>query len=604
MLTHLGLDALGAGAAAGNRLAFRRSHGAPAPRGLSGPFLSGLSMDFGADLWTGEVSARGNRVSYRHLQAVEGLELDAVFTVEPDRLVIELRQSCEADMPVLDAGAWRLVWDLTAGITGAAGVPTLLPGRNGDVAWPTLWATDGAGCLSCRLLDGDPDDTRLQVESHRAQNVVTGAFVMAPRPLPDGCLVLPAGTRKATVELAAALLEPERRQKGSALHAGIRRHWGTVFSCFRPEYRGFSNHSASCNCHVSQAAPTEIVAHTRRPKIGPDPLALARFTIGRALLDGGGYGYWRNLYLDSDPNLVCAAGRIHQAEPDAGWLRRIEPGLVETVERMAGTLGRDGLVICRDLSGDSGSFRWSTNSMDVIGFGHMDAYVNAWTYRAFRNAVALLDELGRDALADQCREWAQNLEAAYAPALVNPKTGWIAGWRSRDGKLHDYAFIWVNGPAIAFGLLDRGAARKALAGLERLRAKVCPISERLGLPLNLMPISVEDHMLPRVLGGTQPTFESYTDGSLSGWPATYYLRALSIYGFKRQARRIATAMAEGYAAGVFSGGNGTGSEFRTWDGTPTGYEGTLIGCFGPMYSIAVEIGGLIPRSPEWWPAGG
>ena len=44
----------------------------------------------------------------------------------------------------------------------------------------------------------------------------------------------------------------------------------------------------------------------------PDPLDLARFTVGRALLDGGGYGYWRNLYMDSDPVLVSTAGRIHQ----------------------------------------------------------------------------------------------------------------------------------------------------------------------------------------------------------------------------------------------------------------------------------------------------
>jgi hypothetical protein len=60
-------------------------------------------------------------------------------------------------------------------------------------------------------------------------------------------------------------------------------------------------------------------------------------------------------------------------------------------------------------------------------------------------------------------------------------------------------------------------------------------------------------------------------------------------------------MEEGYAAGVFNGGNGTGHEFRSWEGLPTGYEGTLIGCFGPMYAIAIEKGVLQPKTPEWWP---
>ena len=75
--------------------------------------------------------------------------------------------------------------------------------------------------------------------------------------------------------------------------------------------------------------------------------------------------------------------------------------------------------------------------MDVVGFGHIDAYVNAWTYRAMRNANALFDALGDAALAGQCRRLAAGVRAAYARELVNPATGWVAGWKSRDGELHD-----------------------------------------------------------------------------------------------------------------------------------------------------------------------
>jgi hypothetical protein len=108
-------------------------------------------------------------------------------------------------------------------------------------------------------------------------------------------------------------------------------------------------------------------------------------------------------------------------------------------------------------------------------------------------------------------------------------------------------------------------------------------------------------MLSKILDGTQPTFEAYTDGSLSGWPATYYLRALSLYGPKDRARKMAKELEEGYTAGIFNGGKSTGHEFRSWEGLPTGYEGTLIGCFGPLYAIAIEQGVLKPSTPEWWP---
>ena len=229
--------------------------------------------------------------------------------------------------------------------------------------------------------------------------------------------------------------------------------------------------------------------------------------------------------------------------------------------------------------------------MDVVGFGHIDGYVNAWAYRAFRNAAAMLSDLGNHRnLVQRCREAAADLRQNYATQLFNPETGWVAGWRSRDNQLHDYAFIWVNGVALAFGLLDDTKAKNALSALELKREEVGPPDARMGLPCNLLPIPEEDQMLAKIFEDRNPTFETYTDGSLSGWPVTYYLRALSIYGFDEQLKKIIGDITEGYAAAVFNGGNRTGHEFRSWEGLPTGYEGTLIGCFGPMYAIAINEG--------------
>src|SRR5262249_23659149 len=157
------------------------------------------------------------------------------------------------------------------------------------------------------------------------------------------------------------------------------------------------------------------------------------------------------------------------------------------------TIGDEGLAICRALSGNSGSYRWSSNAMDVVGFGHMDAYVNAYTYRGLRNAAAMMRDLGDASLSKRCRESADALRVAFPKYLLNPETGWIAGWRSRDDQLHDYAILFVNGPALAFGLLDPSATRTALTNLEALRERVGAKSAVFGLPCALLPIRYEDH---------------------------------------------------------------------------------------------------------------
>jgi hypothetical protein len=86
--------------------------------------------------------------------------------------------------------------------------------------------------------------------------------------------------------------------------------------------------------------------------------------------------------------------------------------------------------------------------------------------------------------------------------------------------------------------------------------------------------------------------------------ASYYLRALSSHGLKAQAKKLAMELDEGHAAGLGTGGTGSGVEFRPWDGLCTGYEGTFFANFGALYAIAIEQGLFKPTEPEWWPARG
>jgi hypothetical protein len=597
-ILHLGWDGTGSGRAGENRAHCQRSAGFYT--GLSGPVLRTARGDFGANLWTGRVEVQNNHVRYRGLHSGQGVTIDAVFTVREDGFHLELTQHAERAIPVIEAEAWRLTWNCAAAMTAAAAVPTLRPGRNGEVELPMFWAGDGNGCLRCQKLSGE---AYLQVESYRCQNVVVGGLVPGVRPLPERCQMVPAGTLTSVWQFSVTAFEPVRgagRRKGARLSAAVRRHWGSVYSCFRPEYGGFSNNSISVNCHVNQHCPMETVVFSQSPERGPDPLALYRFTLERALLGGGGYGFWRNLYLDSDPVLVAGVGRCHQARPDVSWLRRVEPGLVPAVNRILGTLGPEGLVVCRDLSGNSGSHRWSSNAMDVVGFGHLDAYVNAWSYRGLRNAAPLLTALGRGELAARCTAAADALREAYPRYLLSPETGWVAGWRSRDGELHDAAYLWVNAVACAFGLLPEDTAVEALRRLECLRHAVRAGLAHFGLPFNLRPIPAEDHMLPLLRGRFTPTFENYTDGAMGPCFGMYYLRALDRHGLSEQAAQIVADLELGYERGHFNGGVGTGVEFYRWDGVPTGYEGSFVANWVPLYAIAIHRGLFQPPDPEWW----
>jgi len=597
-ILHLGWDGTESGRAGENRVS-KQLRALGTDTGHSGPVLRLAHADFGANVWTGAVEVDGNQVHYSGLHCGQGVIIDAIFTVTADGFRMELTQHADHAILALEAETWRLNWNCAAAMTAAAAVPTLRPGRNGEVHLPMFWAGDGNGCLRCEKLSGD---AYLQMESYRCQNAVVGGLVHGARPATDACQLIPAGTQTTTWEFSVTALAPAMdNDHDKRVPAAVRQHWGSLYSCFRPEYGGFSNHAVSTNCHQNQHAPMEIAAFTQMPECGPDPLECYRFTIERALLGGGGYGFWRNLYLDSDPIMVAGAGRIHQARPNLNWLRRIEPGLVQAVQRMLGTIGPEGLAICRDLSGNSGSYRWSSNAFDVVGFGHIDGYVNAWTYRGLRNASVMLALLGQQELAASCDTAATALRTAYPHYLLNPATGWVAGWRSRDGQLHDAAYLWVNGVACAFGLLPDEVAVEALSRLERLRREVGAGHAHFGLPFNLRPIPAEDHMLPILAGRFTPSFENYTDGSMGTHWAMYYVRALDSYGLHDLAAKIVADLEIGYARGHFNSGAGGGVEFYRWDGVPTGYEGTFVGNWAALYAIAIHRGLFQPTTPEWWP---
>ena len=340
---------------------------------------------------------------------------------------------------------------------------------------------------------------------------------------------------------------------------------------------------------------------------GLTALDLVRMTVDRYLAGAKGYGLvgyavepgdadliaWKAPWnsLDTYPSLLQAACTYALAAPDLPWARANFDKLSGWArEMMAGDRNGDGLIE-HAHTGNSGDRatpdKRPSNWWDTINFGHDDAYSNALAYKACLQFSELARTLGR---ADDARVYAakaERLKAAYKSAFLNPATGLLAGWRSLDGKLHDYAFTFVNGIAVCYGLLERGEAN---AVMDRLLAKMAAVgftNFRLGLPGNLVPVRKEDYVFHNWAGARavgepfeddgRDAFQLYENGGATACYAYFTVKALYALGRVADARRIFLPMLDGFAAGEFQGfcADGKSRDWRDWKGGCNGYEGLL-----------------------------
>jgi hypothetical protein len=438
------------------------------------------------------------------------------------------------------------------------------------------------------------------VESSRTAMRGSTAFIPGGERLPEGDLRLPRGRHEAELRLRVGRLLPDSAH-AEDLPTGLRRYLASGLG-FRPEHGGLSNNAYSVNCHVSQVFATDVACAVRPPAVGPDPVELARSTVQLALHNGPGYGDNRELYQDSDPSLLISLAEIHRHRPDRYWLRRVWPHVVPLLERVTAALDERGLLLCRRLTGNAGSRAWSSNAWDVISFGHYDAYSNAQAYRALRGMTAVAREAGEATWSERCRRAADALLAAYQPCFYNPETGLIAGWRSADDQLHDYAFPWINGLAVCYGLVSAEVGRDIMERLEALRMAKGLLSFDLGMAANLLPVPHGEHAMQGLRADGRDAYGLYINGCLTPCLATWYFRALSVVGLTEAADQVCRDLCAGFAADAFMGGVGSGDEFRTWEGLGTGYEGALVGVPHALLAVLRHLEPATVPDPEWWPA--
>jgi hypothetical protein len=398
---------------------------------------------------------------------------------------------------------------------------------------------------------------------------------------------------------------------------GFRRSFLNIFQV-NPRVQMLANNASSdpvpftvyMNAMVAAAAPPLAP--------GLSAFDLVRMTLDRYLAGAKGYGLvgyavkpgdadlvaWKAPWnsLDTYPSLLQSACIYAAGAHDTAWARaNYEKLLGWAREMMAGDTNGDGLIE-HPHTGNSGdratADRRPSNWWDTINFGHDDAYSNALAYRACLQFSDLARSLERAEDADFFADKAARLKAAYKNAFLNPATGLLAGWRSKDGKLHDYAFTFVNGIAVSYGLLDKADAN---AVMDRLLAKMKEVGYsnfRIGLPGNLVAVRKEDYVFHNWAGAREvgepfkddgsDAFQLYENGGATACYTYFTIKALYTLGRVEDARRIYYPMLDGFAAGEFQGfcSDGRSKDWRDWSGGCHGYEGLL--CDGYMALLCVK----------------
>jgi hypothetical protein len=373
---------------------------------------------------------------------------------------------------------------------------------------------------------------------------------------------------------------------------GFRRNWLNIFQ-LNPQLRVLANHAASSPCAFTVYEYSSMAARTPRLAPGLTALDLIRASLDRYLAGMLAYGMVgvqadnKYDFLDSYPSLLVAASDYVSASKDIAWLKSNYPGLRAWATKML-AMDRDGKGLLEyPMSGNAnsspldGSVR-PANWWDVINFGHQDAYSNALAYHALVGMAELARQANQASDAQLYASHAEKLRSVYFDTFYNPATGVLAGWKSADGKLHDYYFTFVNGAAIVYGLVPRD---KANAIMDRLLAKMKEIGYtcfNYGIPGVLIRVPHEDSF-----GPADDPWQVYENGGATGSFEYFTLQALYQLGRRADADAMLFPLLQGYEDGNFQGfgPNGKSYDWRSWDGAPHGYEGILVDNYQALLAV-------------------
>ncbi len=407
----------------------------------------------------------------------------------------------------------------------------------------------------------------------------------------NGLFTLPAGRHRWAAEFSVTSIAPLPSLTRLEGRLGtLPRSWLNTFQ-YRPDVGILANNVVSDNAIFCMFTFTDPAVFTPALPGGIEAIQLARESLDRYFAGAPGYGTGlEDILTDTYPSLLISAWDVIRVTGDRRLLQRWLPTLEGLAEK-AIAQDRNGNGLPESTrSGLPGTAVCPTaNWWDQINFGHEDAYAAALSYRAFRGLADLERLARRSEQATRFEERAAKLQSAYVTNFFNPKTGVLAGWKDREGALHDYWFLFINGMAITYGLVPEPLANTIADRFEAKLREVGYTRFDLGLPGNLMPIAKADYGKATLGTPTREdgsdTFGTFENGGASACYAYFYIQALYQLGRRAEAERILWPMMQTFALGGFQNGVGNAGEWRRWDGQPSGYEGFLADAYYAQMAV-------------------
>ena len=408
-----------------------------------------------------------------------------------------------------------------------------------------------------------------------------------------------AGQKEIEYKFELTAIYPEAGRAGiedDARYDAYRRDFLSMLQ-LNPRSRVLANNIASDACAFTVFEYSMMAVQMPPLAEGLSALDILRQTLDRyvggmrpaGMEDSADYPDTKYDMRDTYPSLVLATCDYVQSSGNRAWLARNYSVIKSWADKLIGyDVDHDGLMEY-PASGNSGSWTEEitvrpSNWWDTIGFGHKDAYSNALAYKALLEMGKMLQEFGRDGEATIYTHHAEMLKSAYYRTFYNPTTGVLAGWKSADGKLHDYYFLFINGMAVVYGLVTHEQGNQIW---DRLMAKMNEVGyDRfdLGLPGNLISVRREDYVDHNIRfgGGAKADgsdgFQIYENGGATACMTYFTIQALRDLGRHREAESILFPMLKAFEDGKFQGRgpNGLTYDWTSWDGAAHGYEGLLV----------------------------
>lgn len=397
--------------------------------------------------------------------------------------------------------------------------------------------------------------------------------------------------------------------KNDLLYDGFRRNFINIFQV-NPRLRVLANNSSSDPCAFTLYMSAQLAQYTPPLADGLTAMDLVKMTLDRYITGMKAYGLvgytdnyegadtssWNSKYdsLDSYPSLLMAACYYINSANDTKWLN----------ENISSLKGWADIIVKNDIDGDglieypeSGNYgtwdgvRRPANWWDTVGFGHKDAYSNALAYRALNLFGSILKNTNKSE-SQKYLGYAAKIKSAYFSTFYNPETGVLAGWKSKDGRLHDYYFTFVNSIAISYGLINEEQGNRVMDKLLSKMESVGFTDFSLGLPGNLIPVKKGDYTAfdhrwggPSIENGSD-AFQIYENGGATACYTYFTVDALQKLRRNRDAQKMLFPILKSINEGNFSGkcANGMSKDWKTWNGECWGYEGFL--CDGYMVLLA------------------